>query len=168
MSTPDDDFDLEGELENFEQQKETDDKYMKRMEEEAMEEEAAKMAAMNPEELEKYAADKKLDADSRQLQEQLERDAIDDLNDMRKTDKILGPREKRSGVEKNRQAFAGPQVFAGQQVFPGDKYGGKKRTMRKKNRKGTRTTTRTRRQRKNRTRAMRKKARKSRKSNKAR
>ena len=41
--------------------------------------------------------------------------------------------------------------------------GGKKRTMRKKNRKGTRTTTRTRRQRKNRTRAMRKKARKSRK-----
>jgi hypothetical protein len=41
--------------------------------------------------------------------------------------------------------------------------GGKKRTMRKKNRKGTRTTTRTRRQRKNRTRAMRKKSRKSRK-----
>ncbi len=45
--------------------------------------------------------------------------------------------------------------------------GGKKRTIRKKNRKGTRTTIR-KRQRKNRTRTMRKKSRKSMKSNKAR
>lgn len=137
MSTPDDNSYLEGEVEKIEQQEarnETDEEYMKRVEKEAMEEEAEKMAAMNPEELEKYIADKKLDADSRQLQEQLERD-------MRKID-------KRSGIEKNRQAFAG------------HKYGGKKRTMKKKNRKGTRTTTRTRRQRKNRTRAMRKKSRK--------
>lgn len=68
MSTPDDDSYLEGELEKFEQQQEarrneTEEKYLERLGKEAMEEEAAKMAAMNPEELEKYIADKKLDAD---------------------------------------------------------------------------------------------------------
>jgi hypothetical protein len=68
----------------------------------------------------------------------------------------VGP--ERSGVERNRQAFA-RQAF--KKMEDGDEYngGGKKRTIRKKNRKGTRTTIR-KRQRKNRTRTMRKKSRK--------
>jgi hypothetical protein len=66
--------------------------------------------------------------------------------------------EKRSGIEKNRQAFV-RQAFK-ETANDDDKFGGgKKRTIRKKNRKGTRTTTR-KRQRKNRTRTMRKKSRK--------
>ena len=77
--------------------------------------------------------------------------------------------EKRSGIEKKRQAFV-RQAFK-ETANDDDKFGGgKKRTIRKKNRKGTRTTIR-KRQRKNRTRTMRKKTRKSRnsrKSNKAR
>lgn len=66
--------------------------------------------------------------------------------------------EKRSGIEKNRQAFV-RQAFK-ETANDDDKFGGsKKRTIRKKNRKGTRTTIR-KRQRKNRTRTMRKKSRK--------
>jgi len=66
--------------------------------------------------------------------------------------------EKKSGVERNRQAFA-RQAFE-EMAKDGDKFGGgKKRTIRKKNRKGIRTTIR-KRQRKNRTRTMRKKTRK--------
>ena len=68
----------------------------------------------------------------------------------------VGP--ERSGVERNRQAFA-RQAFK-EMSKDGDEYGGgKTRTIRKKNRKGTRTTIR-KRQRKNRTRTMRKKTRK--------
>ena len=122
-------------------------------------EEAAEIAEMSPEEL-FYSrhgilalADReeqdKLDAELEKLAEELKEQRRKEAND------------RRSGVQKNRQAFAG------------HKYGGgKKRTIRKKNRKGTRTrTTIRKRQRKNRTRTMRKKARKSRnsrKSNKAR
>ena len=122
-------------------------------------EEAAEIAEMSPEEL-FYSrhgilalADReeqdKLDAELEKLEEELKEQRRKEAND------------RRSGVQKNRQAFAG------------HKYGGgKKRTIRKKNRKGTRTrTTIRKRQRKNRTRTMRKKTRKSRssrKSNKAR
>ena len=70
----------------------------------------------------------------------------------------VGP--ERSGVERNRQAFA-RQAFE-EMKKPGDEFGvggGKKRTIRKKNRKGIRTTIK-KRQRKNRTRTMRKKTRK--------
>jgi hypothetical protein len=116
-------------------------------------EEAAEIAEMSPEEL-FYSrhgilalADReeqdKLDAEQFKLEEELKEQMRKEAND------------RRSGVQKNRQAFAG------------HKYGGgKKRTIRKKNRKGTRTTIR-KRQRKNRTRIMRKKSRKSRKSRKS-
>jgi hypothetical protein len=68
--------------------------------------------------------------------------------------------EKRSGIEKNRQAFA-RQAFKETANDDDEFGGGKKRTIRKKNRKGTRTrTTIRKRQRKNRTRTMRKKSRK--------
>ena len=113
-------------------------------------EEAAEIAEMSPEELffsrhgipalaDREEQDK-LDAEQFKLEEELQEQMRKEAND------------RRSGVQKNRQAFAG------------HKYGGgKKRTIRKKNRKGTRTTIR-KRQRKNRTRTMRKKARKSNKA----
>jgi len=67
--------------------------------------------------------------------------------------------ENRSGVEKDRQAFA--QNAFKEMAKDGDEYGGgKKRTIRKKNRKGGTRTIIRKRQRKHRTRTMRKKARK--------
>ncbi len=128
-------------------------------------EEAARVAAMTEEERAAYEEQKKLDEAQRQLEEELAEQLRKDAYD------------KRSGAQKNRQAFArgaydemtkGKNGYdykgkAGWDVFDG----GKKRTIRKKNRKGTRTIIR-KRQRKNRTRTMRKKARKSRNSNKTR
>ena len=119
----------------------------------AKEEEAAEIAEMSPEEL--FFSRHGLPASTEKAeQDKLEEELAEHKEQMRKE-----ANDRRSGVQKNRQAFAG------------HKYGGgKKRTIRKKNRKGIRTTIR-KRQRKNRTRTMRKKARKSRnsrKSNKAR
>jgi hypothetical protein len=150
MSTPDDDFDLEGEHENFEQQKETDEEYMKRMEEEAMEEEAAKIAAMTKEARAAYEAQKIHDAEQSKLKEELTEEYKP----------ILRRSELASTKNRQRQSFA-RQAFDNRSNprHDDDFGGGKKRTIRKKNRKGTRTTIR-KRQRKNRTRAMRKKSRK--------
>ena len=165
-------------------------------------EEAAEIAEMSPEQLffsrhgipalaDREEQDK-LDAELEKLAEELKNEQIEqirNINASRKADlahrikemkEEKNPSLKRSGAQKNRQAFArgafdemtkGKDGYdfkgkAGYDVFDG----GKKRTIRKKNRKGTRTTIR-KRQRKNRTRTMRKKTRKSRnsrKSNKAR
>jgi len=126
-------------------------------------EEAAEIAEMSPEELffsrhgipalaDREEQDK-LDAEQFKLEEELKEQMRKEAND------------RRSGVQKNRQAFA-RQAFD-EMSKHGDEFGGgKNRTIRKKNRKGTRTTIR-KRQRKNRTRTMRKKSRKSRKSRKS-
>jgi hypothetical protein len=153
-------------------------------------EEAAEIAEMSPEQLffsrhgipaltEKVEQDK-LDEELEKLAEELKNEQIEQIRNIdasRKSDlahRIKEMREKKnpslkkSGIEKNRQAFA-RQAFKETANDDDEFGGGKKRTIRKKNRKGTRTrTTIRKRQRKNRTRTMRKKARKSRKSNKAR
>ena len=170
MSTPDDDSYLEGEPENFEQQQETEEEYLQRLGKEAMEEEAKRVAAMTKEERAAYEAQKIRDAEQSKLEEELEEEYKP----------IMRRSDLASTTNRQRQSFArgafdemtkGKDGYdfkgkTGWDVFDG----GKKRTIRKKNRKGTRTTIR-KRQRKNRTRTMRKKARKSRnsrKSNKAR
>ena len=124
--------------------------------------EAARVAAMSPEERATYEAKKKLEEEQRKIEEELEELAEEYKPILRRSDLA-------STTNRMRQSFA-RQAFD-EMRKPGDEFGGgKKRTIRKKNRKGTRTTIR-KKQRKNRTSTMRKKSRKSRnsrKSNKAR
>ena len=157
-----DEFDIDEELEKFEQQQqarrnETEEQTLERLENEAMEEKAEEIAAMAPEELffsrhgisglaEQEEQDK-LDAELEKLAEQLE-------NEERRS-------EVASTTNRMRQSFAQKAFDNRSNPRDDDKFGGgKKRTMRKKNRKGRKTRTRTRRQRKNRTRTRRKKSRK--------
>ena len=164
----DDDFDLEEELENFEQQQqarrnETDEQTLERLKNEAMEEEAEDIAAMAPEEL--FFSRHGISA----LAEQEKQDKLDaeleelELEELAEQLKNEEKRKKRSEVasttNRMRQSFA-RQAFDNRSNPRGDdKFGGvKKRTMRKKNRKGRKTIRK--RQRKNRTRTMRKKSRK--------
>ena len=159
----------------------------------AKEEEDAEIAEMSPEQLffsrhgipaltEKVEQDK-LDEELEKLVEELKNEQIEqirNINASREADlahrskemrEEKNPSLKMSGIEKKRQAFARQAFDNRSNPRDDDEFGGgKKRTIRKKNRKGTRTTIR-KRQRKNRTRTMRKKTRKSRnsrKSNKAR
>jgi hypothetical protein len=162
--------------------------------EDMMKEEEDRVAAMTEKERRAYEEEKKMEEMKREFKEK----QVEILKKSREADlarKVQDALEgkpsgvKRSGIERSRQQFA---TFANKDPFSqrmeGDddefKIGGKKRTIRKKNRKGikgtrtratrTRATrtraTRTRatrtRQRKNRTRTMRKKARKSRNSRK--
>lgn len=157
----------------------------------AEEDKKAEIAAMSPEELfysrhgipalAAKAEQDKLDEEQFELEEQLREELkkeqieqIRNINASREADlahrkkemeEEIKPSLKRSGIEKNRQSFA-RQAFKETANDDDEFGGGKKRTIRKKNRKGTRTTIR-KRQRKNRTRTMRKKARKSRKSRKS-
>jgi hypothetical protein len=132
-------------------------------------EEAAEIAEMSPEEL-FYSRHGILALADREEQDKLDEE-LEKLAEELKEQRRKEANDRRSGVQKNRQAFA-RQAFKETANDDDEFGGGKKRTIRKKNRKGTRTrTTIRKRQRKNRTRTMRKKARKSRnsrKSNKAR
>lgn len=159
----------------------------------AEEDKKAEIAAMSPEELfysrhgipalAAKAEQDKLDEEQFELEEQLREELkkeqieqIRNINASREADlahrkkemeEEIKPSLKRSGIEKNRQSFARQAFDNRSNPRHDDEFGGgKKRTIRKKNRKGTRTTIR-KRQRKNRTRTMRKKARKSRKSRKS-
>jgi hypothetical protein len=152
--------------------------------EDMMKEEEDRLAAMTEEERRAYEEEKKM----KEMKREFEEKQIEILKKSREADlarKVQDALEgnpsgvKRSGIERSRQRFA---TFANKDPFSqhmeGDddefKIGGKKRTIRKKNRKGikgtrtraTRTRTTRTRQRKNRTRTMRKKARKSRNSRK--
>ena len=140
--------------------------YLQQQADIAAEEEAARVAAMSPEEKIAYEAQKKLEEEQDKLEEELEelaeelkneqKEKIRILNESREADLAHGKKEiserknpslKRSGLERNRQAFA-RQAFD-EMSKHGDEFGGgKNRTIRKKNR----------------TRTMRKKARKSRNS----
>ena len=127
---------------------------------------------MTPEQKADYDLQKKRDAeiDAELIKQQEEQISI--LKESRDADVALGKVKvnKNSGVEKNRQRFAksaNAKPFFEHMEGDDDKFGGKKRTMRRKNKKGTRMAmARRTRQRKTRTRTrtMRKKARKSRKS----
>ena len=161
MSTPDDDF-LEAELKNFEQQQEarkneTEEQTLERLENEAMEEKAEEIAAMAPEEL--FFSRHGISG----LAEQEEQDKLDaELEKLAKEHKpIMRRSDIASTTNRMRQSFAQKAFDNRSNPRVDDEFGGgKKRTMRKKNRKGRKTRTRTRRQRKNRTRTMRKKSRK--------
>ena len=156
------------------------DKYLEDM----IKEEQVRVAAMTKEERDAYEEEKKM----KEMERKFENEQIEILKESRQADLARKVQDalqgkpsgfKRSGIERSRQQFA---TFANKDPFSqrmeGDddefKFGGKKRTIKKKNRKGikgTRTKAkRTRatitRQRKNRTRTMRKKARKSRNSRK--
>jgi hypothetical protein len=147
--------------------------------EDMMKEEEDRVAAMTEEERHAYEEEKKM----KEIGREIEREQIETLKESRQADLARKVQDalqgepsgfKRSGIERSRQQFA---TYANKDPFSqrmeGDdyefKFGGKKRTIRKKNRKGIKGTrtraTRTRatrtRQRKNRTRTMRKKARKS-------
>jgi hypothetical protein len=159
VGEPSDDFDAEQYLEDM------------------MEEEQDRLAAMTEEERRAYEEEKKM----KEMEREIEKEQIEILKESRKADldrKVQDALQgkpsglKRSGIERSRQQFA---TLANKDPFSqrmeGDefKFGGKKRTIRKKNRKGikgTRTRATRTRQRKNRTRTMRKKARKSRNSRK--
>jgi hypothetical protein len=142
--------------------------YLQELLDAAQEEEDARVAAMTKEERADYEEQKKLDEEQKKLDEaqrQLEEELVEEYKPiMRRSDLA-------STTNRQRQSFARQAFDNRSNPRDDDEFGGgKKRTIRKKNRKGTRTTIR-KRQRKNRTRTMRKKARKSRssrKSNKAR
>jgi hypothetical protein len=136
------------------------------------EEEEYRISQMTPEQKAEYDLKKKLDAeiDAELIKHQEEQISI--LKESRDADVALGKDKvnKNSGVENSRQRFAksaNAKPFFERMKGDDDKFGGKKRTMRRKNKKGTRMAmARRTRQRKTRTRTrtMRKKARKSRKS----
>ena len=160
----------------------TEKAYLQQLLDAARIEEDAEIAEMSPEQLffsrhgipaltEKVEQDK-LDEELEKLAEELKNEQIEqirNINASREADlahrskemrEEKNPSLKRSGIEKNRQAFARQAFDNRSNPRDDDEFGGgKKRTIRKKNRKGTRTTIR-KRQRKNRTRTMRKKTRK--------
>jgi len=140
-----------------------------------MKEEEERLEEMTIEEIAAYKEKKEME----EIVKEFEREQIDILNESRKEDLARKNQDisdgidsgfKRSEVEKNRQRFAksaNAKPFFERMEGDDDKFGGKKRTMRRKNKKGTRMAmARRTRQRKTRTRTrtMRKKARKSRKS----
>jgi len=145
------------------------------MMEQEEEEEKERLEEMTPEERAVYEEEERMKENVKEI----EREQIDILKESRKADLARKTQDisegkdsgfKRSEVEKNRQRLAelaNAKPFFERMEGDDDKFGGKKRTMRRKNKKGTRMAmARRTRQRKTRTRTrtMRKKARKSRKS----
>jgi len=169
-------YDLNFDIENMDMENETEE------EEEAEPYDVDDiLAEMTPEERAVYEEEERM----KKIVKEIEREQIDILNESREEDLARKNQDisegkdsgfKRSEVEKNRQRLAksaNAKPFFERMEGDDDKFGGKKRTMRRKNKKGTRMAmARRTRQRKTRTRTrtMRKKARKSksRKSRKSR
>jgi hypothetical protein len=132
----------------------------------AKEEKDAEIAEMSPEEL--FFSRHGLPASTEKAEQDKFEEELEELAEEYKP--ILRRSDLASTTNRMRQSFSRQAFDEMTKGKDGYTWGGKKRTIRKKNRKGTRTTIR-KKQRKNRTRTMRKKMRKSRnsrKSNKAR
>ena len=137
--------------------------YLQQQLDSAKEEEDAEIAEMSPEEL--FFSRHGLPASTEKAEQDKLEEELEELAEEYKP--IMRRSDLASTTNRMRQSFAQKAFDNRSNPRDDDEFGGgKKRTIRKKNRKGTRTTVR-KRQRKNRTRTMRKKSRKSRKSRKS-